>query len=153
MEKERKRFSKRKNKKSISSLIRKLFGKKNRRDVPANSLTEQGESGGSETAVAVDGVAQSSDKGRGGESSLMSEESDTTVNVNGVEVSDSLEGEGGRVDGEIVQIDDRKEADESCECGMELEEKTISKDSGIVSSMEEIMVDDSGVISTKTKVC
>ena len=138
VEKEKKRFSKRRNKKSISSLIRKLFGKKNRRDVPANNPTEEGES--RENEAAVDGVAQSSDEVSDGVSSLMSEGSEATVNVNGVDVCDSLEGEGEIADGEDVLN----------ECGME--EKTISKDSGIVSSIEEMMVDDSGAISTKTKV-
>ena len=131
MEKERNKSSKRKNKKSLSSLIRKLFGKKNRR---SNNPTKDKE----REAVAVDYL---SNGGVCAASPLVTEREESNATR-----ADNSEEDGNAAVVDTVQ--DRVEDGGANE--IKTEEKVVSEDSGIA-SVEEMKVDDSG-LTTETVI-
>lgn len=147
VEKQRNKSSPRKNKKSLSSFIRKFFGKKDRSS--QTNCSAEGEVKRSESVTAVnDGVSQKEEEVHEERSLIVIDEGATPNGglsglVDGGESETKRDEEGG--DGGVSQP-------EHGDCKATLVgEGVISKDSGIV-SMEEMTVDDSGSLAVKTEV-
>ena len=144
VEKQRNKSSPRKKKNSLSSFIRKFFGKKDRSAQTNCSAEGEVERNESETAVNDEREEELHE-----ERSLIDIDEGATPNgglsrlVDGGESETKRDEEGG--DGGVSQP-------EHGDCkATPVGEGVISKDSGIV-SMEEMTVDDSGSLAVKTKV-
>lgn len=147
--------SRRRNKKSITSFIRKLFAGKKNREVPVCDPTQEEDRNERET-VPVNDVTQRNDEVHTEDGSMVAK----NVPLNDVNTISEGEGDGAEEsdqndkDERADEVNDEQESNNDGSDGQDVstkEEKVISMDSGIV-SMEDLTVDESGALATKTKV-